>query len=198
MLNKEQKELIQTILENKEFLAEILKSATENTEEIPKNIGDTIVIAGITWRKFKEENGNSYLLADDVIERTEFGKTNDWRESPIRARLADLAEKIKKEIGDRLVPIETDLFSHDGLDDYGKCEDLVSILTFDLYRNNRKNIKQIDDCFWLCTPNSTPSGYGSDGVQCVNSGGRVYCSWCDGCEAVRPFLILRERENVNE
>lgn len=197
MLNKEQKELIQTILANKEFLAEILKSATENTE-IPKNIGDIIVIADITWRKFKEENGNSYLLADDVIETSKFGKTNDWRESPIRARLADLAEKIKKEIGNKLVPIETDLFSHDGLDDYGKCEDLVSILTFDLYRNNRKNIKQIDDCFWLCTPNSTPSGYGSVYVQCVSSSGRVSYSWCDNCEAVRPFLILRERENVNE
>lgn len=193
-MNTEQKDLLNSILANKEFLAEVLKAATENKhKEIPNlNIGDTIVIADVVWRKFKEdENGNSYMLADDSIDDYKFGDTNDWRNSPIRKNLADLAEKIKEEIGDRIIPIEVDLFSHDGLDDYGTCEDLVSILTYDLYRNNRKNIKQIDDCYWLCTPNSTPSGCSSDCVCCASSGGRVSYNWCDGRLAVRPFFILR-------
>lgn len=193
-MNTEQKELLNNILANKEFLAEILKAATENkTREIPSlQIGDTIVIADVTWRKFKEdENGNSYMLADDIVGQSEFGNTNDWRSSPIRKNLVDLAERIKEEIGDKIVPMEVDLFSNDGLDDYGKCEDLVSILTYDLYRNNRRNIKQIDEWCWLCTPNSTPSGFGSDGVRCVISGGNVGYGWCSGCEAVRPFFILQ-------
>ena len=190
-MNAEQKELLKNILENKEFLAEILKSATENEVKIENlNIGDTIVIAGITWRKFKEENGHSYFLAEEAVFKSKFGKTNDWRKSTIRVELAKLAEKIEKEIECKLVPITTDLFSHDGLDDYGKCEDLVSILTFDMYRNNRKNIPMIDDWFWLCTPNSTPSGYGSDSVRYVSSGGGVGCGWFSGCRAVRPFFIL--------
>ena len=193
-MNKEQKELLNNILENKDFLAEVLKVVTENrTKEIPKlQIGDTIDIADITWRKFKEdENGNSYMLADDSIDNSKFGDTNDWRDSCIRKNLVGLAEKIKEEIGDKLIPIKVDLFSHDGLDDYGTCEDLVSILTYDLYRNNRKNIKQINEWFWLCTPNSTPSGYGSDYVQFVSSDGDVCCDWYCSCTAVRPFFILK-------
>lgn len=164
-----------------------------NNKEIPDlNIGDTIVIAGVTWRKFREdENGNSYMLADDVYKKSKFGDTNDWRDSFIRKNLVSLAERIKEEIGDKLVPIEVDLFSHDGLDDYGTCEDLVSILTYDLYHNNRKNIKLIDAWWWLATSNSTPSGYGSNGIRCVCSNGGVGYDWCDNCGVVRPFFILR-------
>ena len=195
-MNTEQKELLNNILANKEFLTEILRIATENESksmEIPHmEIGDTIVIADITWRKFKEdENGNSYMLADDVVENSKFGSNNDWRDSPIRKNLTNLADRIKEEIGDKLVPIEVDLFSHDGLDDYGTCEDMVSILTYDLYRHNRKNIKQIDSWFWLCTPNSTPSGSGSDRVRYVGSDGSVGCDWYGYGGAVRPFFILK-------
>lgn len=193
-MNMEQKELLNNILANKEFLAEILKAASENKhKEIPDlQIGDTIVIADITWRKFKEdENGNSYMLADDIVEESKFGNTNDWRDSIIRKKLIGLAERIKEEIGDKLVPIKVDLFSHDGLDDYGTCEDLVSILTYNLYRNNRKNITKLDSWWWLCTPDSTPSGYGSDYVQCVSSDGVVGCRWYGGSTAVRPFFILK-------
>ena len=192
-MNAEQKELLNNILANKEFLAEILKRATGEPMEIPAlNMGDTITIAGIVWRKFKEdENGNSYMLADDVVESMGFGKNNDWRESNVRKYLADLAEEIKREIGDRLVTITTDLFSHDGLDDYGTCEDLVSVLTYDLYRNNRNTIKDIEKAFWLCTPDSTPSGCSSSCVHFVNSNGSVFCDWYDSCGGVRPFFILK-------
>ena len=200
-MNKEQKELLNNILDNKEFLVEILKAATENKpKEIPElNIGDTITIADIVWRKFKEdENGNSYMLADDSIGDYIFGETNDWRDSYIRKNLVKLADKIKKEIGDKLIPIEVNLFSHDGLDDYGTCEDLVSILTYDLYRNNRKNIKKIDENYWLCTPDSTLSGYGSDDIQCVGSDGRVVCGWRDYCRSARPFFILRNTKKMTK
>ena len=199
-MNSEQKELLNNILKNKEFLAEILKVVVENkSKEIPElKIGDTIVIADITWRKFKEdENGNSYMLADDIYEESKFGSTNDWRDSVIRKNLVSFAEKIKEEIGDNIMPIKVDLFSHDGLDDYGTCEDLVSILTYDLYRNNRKNIKLADKWWWLSTPNSTPSGYGSVIVRCVSSSGGVDYGWCDNCGAVRPFFILRNPEGVS-
>ena len=35
-----------------------------------------------------------------------------------------------------------------GEGDYGMCEDMVSIPTFDLYRNNRENIKDCGE--WFC------------------------------------------------
>lgn len=192
-MNNEQKDLLKSILANKEFLAEILKEATEEKKEIPKlNIGDTVEIAGITWRKFKEdEDGNSYMLADSIIKTSEFGETNDWKCSKIRQELSELAENIKKEIGDRLVRIQVDLLSHDGLDDYGTCEDLVSILTYDLYRHNRKNIKIFDDLWWLATPNSTPSGGDSFCVRYVSGIGSVSYGGCCYVRGVRPFFILK-------
>ena len=101
-------------------------------------------------------------------------------------------QEITSELGkDALVTIQTDLFSHDGLRDYGQCEDMISLLTYDLYRNNRENINDFDEWWWLATPDSTPSGYGSDDVQCVLSCGGVGCSWCGRSGAVRPFFILK-------
>ena len=155
---------------------------------------ESISLAGITWSKFAEDSeGNAYMLADEKICDMEFGENNDWRESQIRKKLnEELYQKIVVELGaDAVVTIQTDLFSHDGLKDYGKCEDMVSLLTYDLYRNNRENIKELDEWFWTCTPNSTPSGYGSDRVRCVCSGGDVGYGWCDGSGAVRPFFILK-------
>ena len=83
------------------------------------------------------------------------------------------------------------MFSHDGLKDYERCEDEVSILTYDLYRRNRNAIKLIDDWYWLATPDSTPSGVGADYVRSVRSVGDVGCNWCDGVGAVRPFCVIK-------
>ena len=150
---------------------------------------ESISIAGITWSKFAEDkDGNAYLLADECICKKEFGENNNWKESPIREELnSDLYEKIVSEIGkDAILPITVDLFSHDGLRDYGTCVDNVSILTYDLYRNNRENIKDCGEEFWL----ATPSGYCSDDVRCVRSAGGVNYGWCGGVRGVRPFFVL--------
>ena len=134
------------------------------------------------------------MLADENICNMKFGENNDWRESPIKKKLnEELYQKIVAELGtDALVAIQTDLFSHDGLRDYGKCEDMVSLLTYDLYRSNRENIESFDEGWWTCTPDSTPSGDNSSYVQYVDSGGYVdydRCVWGDG--GVRPFFILK-------
>lgn len=90
-----------------------------------------------------------------------------------------------------VLPIETDLFSHDGLRDYGKCNDMLSIITYDLYRNNRGNIKEVDSWYWTCTPDSISTRKDSSCVQCVFSSGNVDYSGCDFHGGVRPFFILK-------
>lgn len=65
------------------------------------------------------------------------------------------------------------------LRDYGTCEDMISILTYDLYRNNRENVKGCEKAFWTYTPDSTPSGCGSGYVQYVFSDGYVSYNDCD-------------------
>lgn len=195
-MTSEQREFLTVLMNNKAVLEELLKVAsTQQKQAKDLQMKESITVAGITWSKFAEDSeGNAYMLADENICNMEFGENNDWRDSPIRKKLyEELYLKIVDELGaDALVTIQTDLFSHDGLKDYGKCEDMVSLLTYDLYRNNRKNIPNLDEWWWLATPDSTPSGCGSDYVQCVRSSGRVsYCD-CDwGDKGVRPFFILK-------
>ena len=89
-----------------------------------------------------------------------------------------------------------DLLSLDGLDDYGECLDKVSILTADEYKKYRKAIDKatdgpIDEWWWLCTPDSTPSGDGSRYVRFVYSSGALGLSAANNYViAVRPFFIL--------
>lgn len=191
-ITREQKDILNFIVKNEDKIREIL---AEHNKVAGKDlqIGDQIEVAGIIWSKFAEdENGNAYMLADETVSESEFGTNNDYRDSKIRKELVKLYEKIIAEIGeDAIVPVEIDLFSHDGLDDYGKITEMVSLLTYDMYRNNRKNIKPLNTPWWLATPDSTPSGYGSGYVLCVRSDGGVSYSGfvCD--EAVRPFFILK-------
>lgn len=165
---------------------------------------ESITVAGIIWSKFAEDSeGNAYMLADGNLCLMKFGKDNDWRKSLIREKLnTEVYWEIEKELGaGSLVLIETDLFSHDGLRDYGKCEDMVSLLTYDLYRNNRENIKENDGSYWTCTPNSTPSGVSDSFVRYIDSDGCVNCD-CGDCNwiarGVRPFFILKRRVKYNE
>lgn len=155
---------------------------------------NTVVMVGKSWTAIKNDERGTYFLLNGTLERTEFGGTNNYAESYIRRNLSEgnLTLDLKKEFGDRLVPITTNLLSLDGLKDYGSVSgDILSIPTLDLYRECRENIPNADDWWWLSTPNSTPSGSGTDYVQYVCSGGRVsYCRY--GCGwGIRPFFILK-------
>lgn len=152
------------------------------------------IICGMAWTKIKEDDKGTYYLLDDILENSEFGKNNNYKESYIRESLnnSELANKLKEEFGDRLVQISTNLLSLDGLDDYGTVEgDILAIPTIDLYRECRKSIPNINNWWWLATPDSTPSGCSFDGVRCVNSGGSVGCDWYCRVGGMRPFFILK-------
>lgn len=195
-LTSEQRNLLTVLMNNKAVLEELLKAASMQQKQAKDlQMKESITVAGITWSKFAEDSeGNAYMLADENICDMSFGENNDWRESSIRKKLnEELYQKIVTELGsDTLVTIQTDLFSHDGLRDYGRCEDMVSLLTYDLYRNNRENIKSLDEWWWTCTPDSVSSGCGALYVQCVSSDGDVYYCGCDWRgTGVRPFFILK-------
>ncbi len=194
-MTSEQRNFLTIIMNNKEILEELLKAAsTQQKQAKDLQMKESITVAGITWSKFAEDaEGNAYMLADQSIGDMKFGENNDWRESLIRKKLNDeLCQEITDSLGfDALATIQVDLFSHDGLKDYGQCEDMVSLLTYDFYRNNRENIKGIDKGYWTCTPDSTPSGYNSDFVRFVNSDGGVYYGCCGYDRGVRPFFILK-------
>ncbi len=152
------------------------------------------VICGYGWAAIKEDENGTYYLMEDYLKNSEFGETNNYADSYIRKNLnkSDLAKELKEKFGNKLVPIETDLLSLDGLDDYGKVNgDILTIPTIDLYRECRRKISNLGIWWWLATPDSTPSGCGSGGVQCVRSDGNVCCGWYGRSLAVRPFFILK-------
>lgn len=153
------------------------------------------IMCGMPWSKIKEDENGTYYLLDGFLEyNAQFGKNNDYRSSYIREKLnnGELAKNLKAAFGDRLVPINTKLLSLDGLDDYGTAEgDILALPTIDLYRECRKNISNADGWWWLSTPDSAPSGYGSRCVQVVGSGGSVCCGCSGGCCGVRPFCIIK-------
>jgi len=153
------------------------------------------IICGLPWSKIKEDEKGTYYLLDGFLEdNAQFGKNNDYRSSYIRKKLnnSELAKNLKAEFGNRLVPISTNLLSLDGLDDYGIAEgDILALPTIDLYRECRKNIPSANGWWWLATPDSTPSGYGSDCVRVVYSNGYVGYFYSDDRGGVRPFCIIK-------
>ena len=66
MITNEQRELLTTIIANKENLEELLKLASVKTRQVKDlHMKESISIAGITWSKFAEDkDGNACLLAD--------------------------------------------------------------------------------------------------------------------------------------
>ena len=160
-----------------------------------------VKIADYYWTPIKRDGNRIYYLMNGFMMKSEFGKNNNYATSYIREKLnnSDLAKQLKEEFGDKLVPITTNLLSLDGLDDYGKAEvDILAIPTIDLYRECRKKISKFDSWWWLATPDSTPSGYGSHIVQCVNSCGNVSYSWYSDCGSVRPFFVLEVDDKNDE
>lgn len=157
-------------------------------------IGDVINGKYIVLEHF--DNGTTAIIRIDSLERImEFGSNNDWRGSIIRKYLNNVyLKEIEAEFGvENIIEHITNLFSMDGLDDYGTCCDKVGLLDIDQYRKYRKVLgKNINGNWWLLTPNSTPSGTSDWCVQYVGSDRRVYCgnSHWDNL-AVHSFFILK-------
>ena len=172
--------------EFRDTIREYMKKYMEKRNIIP--------ICGYGWTAIKKDEKGTYYLMDGSLKKSEFGETNNYADSYIRKSLNEstLIKELKKKFGDKFVPIETDLLSLDGLDDYGKVGgDILAIPTIDLYRECRKKIPNLGSWWWLATPDSTPTGYSSGSVRFVSSGGGVYYGWCGGSRAVRPFFILK-------
>ena len=153
----------------------------------------------ILW--FFGKNRNAAVLRKDLLPNDmRFGENNNFDGSIVETYLnSTYLREIEDEFGeDNIVEHDVDLWSLDGLRDYGVIKRKVSIPTIDLYRLHRDTFGQNKPrAFWLSTPNSTPSGYGAVGVRCVDRIGDVGYDWLRYGLAVLPFFILKSSISVS-
>ena len=158
-------------------------------------VGQHFRIGNREFMVLEQTTNANKLIAADFHMQMEFGNNNDWRESKIRKKLnGDYLKELSDYVGsDNILGFRRDLTSLDGLDDYGYCDDKISLLSTDEYRKYHKILgvnEEYSDWWYLITPYSTPSNDYSRCVCYVGSSGALDWYVCDSCNGVRPFLTL--------
>lgn len=143
----------------------------------------------------QSDNGTKVISKKFAYTNRDFGDCSDWKESPLRALLnGDYYNKIAKLVGaSNIISMERDLTSLDGLDDYGTCNDKISLLSASEYAKYHKILGlkfNYPGWWWTITPASTPSNNYFRFVYCINYSGFLNWNDCGLCYGVRPFLNL--------
>ena len=195
------------------FIAKIVgeDSARKFFIEEPKTImaaeaevGSFIKYAGIEWVVLNRTASKVMVLAKHRLFDRAFdtNESNNWSKSSLRKELNNFNDKgfqrgfehtenINK---NDLVEFERDLTTDDGMTDYGKCKDYISLISCEEYRKFRKLIPNADDWWWTLTGDSLVC---SHIVRIVYSNGTLNLyNACDGNYGVRPLCILKSDTEV--
>ena len=172
----------------------VKKLADEKGVKFRKKLGagDAFEAIGLTWTILKITEKGYMCLADRLEESKRFGSNNDWNNSSIREYLnGEFYEKLVEEVGEEnIILFERDILSLDGQTEYGTCEDYVSLISFDEYRENRALIPNAGYWWWTLTPDSTECNGDGSFIRVVSPSGYVDCDDYDGNGGVRPFCIF--------
>ena len=179
-----------------ELTDEQVKQLSNNPVATLSKDGKIAKIGDYEFIVLKKNDDTVELLLKDILKKRTFDSdTNNFAESEIREELNKFADKLIELVGkDNIVEHTVDLTTLDGLKDYGSCDCLVSLLTFD---KARENIELLDkfklDCWWwLATALSTPKHDIKYSVCCVSPIGVVFgCCFDVFDDGVRPFCILK-------
>lgn len=187
----ENKKLEERVRKLEDGLREI-KSELKGEKFRGLKIGDTFELAELTWKILDRTDKGIVCLAERIKDSFNFGLNNDWKESSLRKYLnKDFYENLVNEIGeDHVVTFERDLISLDGQKEYGKCEDKVSIISFDEYRKYRELIPNAEYWWWTLTPDSTKCNGDTSWIRIVSPSGNFSNDDCYGSRGVRPLCIF--------
>lgn len=179
---------IEVTEEKAKEMREILGIKPKTLAEVA--VGDTFRIGEFEFIKFADNNGQTTAVMRESIFYSKFDdNTNNFAKSALYERLVkEVLPKIEKIVGaENIIEFETDLFTVDGLDIYGKMKSKISLPTFDFYRRNRAIFDKypMEDWWWTSTTNGNEYY-----VFCVSPRSRMddvaFSSEC----SVRPFLIF--------
>ena len=195
------------------FIAKIVgeDSARKFFVEEPKTVmaaeaevGSFIKYAGIEWVVLNRTASKVMVLAKHRLFDRAFdtNESNNWSKSSLRKELNNFneqgfqrgfehTENINK---NDLVEFERDLTTDDGMTDYGKCKDYISLISCEEYRKFRKLIPNADDWWWTLTGDSLVY---SHYVRFVYSNGSLIYDYARyGYYGVRPLCVLKSDTEV--
>lgn len=174
-----------------------LKVQSNKTEKVKLpsglQIGDKFQLCGLEWTILDIHDGRYDCLGSKLGDNRQFdSELNDWRKSDVRDYLnSEFYNLLCEEIGEEnIISVERDLTSLDGQEEYGLCEEKVSLLTIDEYRKYRKLIPNADYWWWLINPWSTPCNDSKYGVTVVSPDGYFH-RYCCRLYGVRPFVSFK-------
>ena len=195
------------------FIAKIVgeDSAKKFFVEEPKTImaaeaevGSFIKYAGIEWVVLNRTASKVMVLAKHRLFDRAFdtNESNNWSKSSLRKELNNFNDKgfqrgfehtenINK---NDLVEFERDLTTDDGMTDYGKCKDYISLISCEEYRKFRKLIPNADDWWWTLTGDSLVYSHYVRGV--FSNGSLNSFSARSGNGGVRPLCVLKSDTEV--
>ena len=155
-------------------------------------VGDTFELMGLKWKILDITEQGYKCIAEKLKDNKTFGNNNDWKESSIRKYLnGEFYKELAGVIGeDNIIPFERNLISLDGQKEYGYCEDYVSIISLDEYRQYRELLPNEEFYWWTLTPDSTKSNDDTSWILVVCPSGDIhYRNYYYNC-GVRPFCIF--------
>lgn len=165
--------------------------------ELNLSIGSVIIVADIEFLVLDiTETSILCLTKNFVSTNTRFdNSTNNYAVSEIRNWLTnEFYKNLVESVGESAFnPIEIDLLTDDGLDDYGKIEECFGLLTCDMYRRFNRIIERypVPGWWWLITAYSTERRGYSRIVRCVRRGGTLNGVSCGNTGGVRPFVNFK-------
>lgn len=169
-------------------------------KEIPA--GETFKVGEYELIVLKHDGDQVHVLMKDLlVEETEFGSNNDFRDSEVDDICREFAEVLADLIGDEnIIEHKVDLTSDDGLKDYGTVQRKVSLLTCNQYREFVEILDKykLDKWWWLVTPFSTPAHENANWIKCVSPHGFIDINDCGDVLGVRPFCILNSNIFVSK
>lgn len=160
----------------------------------PKSV---FTYGGVSWVVLQRIGDGVLCLAEKILFQQAFDKDdyNNWEDSSLREHLnnAFLEKLIDAGAAETaFLPMITDLTADDGLKDYGTCEDIISLISCQQYRQYRGIIPNADGWWWTCTAYSTKANGYSYYARYVNSDGTLgNVHACSGSGGVRPLCTLQ-------
>lgn len=166
-------------------------------------VGEVVKIGGYELLILEQMAGSTALICKGLLDsNAEFGENNNYNGSYVDDICGSFAEALEMEIGeDNILSHTVDLTSDDGLNDYGKIERRVSLLTTEQYRRYVEILDKFkpDSWWWLATPFTTKRHENDYWVKCVAPSGCIISGYHDNISyGVRPFCILKSNIFVSK